>query len=788
MPIANVYIYRLKSSFLAACTLWLAIACDSGDAHRVKPLSVEDALSTSKAAELMPIAISPDSKWLAYTVKNNRLSARVDLEGWAKTGLRDVFTGTGIRILNMDTGESRDLTADKNNSFFPVWSPDGRYLAFLSDGDRSGQVKLWIWDTSQKATRKVCDLRIRQFGQIEWMPDSRSMIVPVLPANLSLEDYVQNFAGGTRSPNDARSEEGTPGSTVILYQSNGVGPEEKSERASDPWNLDLWLRDLALVDVASGKATTIVGGRRVGTFLVSPDGLRVAYTIPKRFEEVGSQQVLFDLVTITVASRAERVVASEVRLGFDGSQFSWSPDGLHLAYRAYGTAERVKDCFVSDIEGGNARNVTTLASNQLWPTSGIPLWDRKAGNIYFIGNGALWRASIDHNKAVEVARLPSRQIVQLISQSGDLLWTPDAGESTIVVTHNDLDKQDGFYKIDLASGRGNKFLEKSQCYTCANVGEGRFTTVSRDGKHVVYFVEDTQHDSDLWINDDQFQNARQLTHLNPQFDAGSMGSARLINWLSDDGERLHGALLLPTEYKETKRYPLIVWVYGGSLLSNRLNHFGSAGSGPFNMQLFATRGYAVFFPDAPQHLGTPMADLARTVLPGINKLIEMGIADPEKLGLMGQSYGGYSALCLIVQTKRFRAAIVADGYGDLVGHYGAMDKSGFAFGIQSEEQGQGLMGGPPWQFSNRYTENSPIFYLDKVDTPLLLVHGSEDTTVSPFLGDEMFVALRRLGRQVEYAKYEAEGHSQLYWKHANQVDLSNRMIAWFDKYLSEPSR
>jgi dipeptidyl aminopeptidase/acylaminoacyl peptidase len=778
---------KLILSFLAGA-LWLAATGDSAHAQDVKPLSVEDALSTSKAAELVPIGISPDSKWLAYTVKNNRLSAKVDLEAWAKTGLRDVFTGTDIRILNTETGASRVLTTDKNNSFFPVWSPDGRYLAFLSDGDGSGQVKLWIWDTAQNATRKVCDLRIRQFGQIEWMPDGRSMIVPVLPVNLSLEDYVQDFAGGTRSLNGVGSEERTPGSTVILHRSNGVGPLEKSGRSSDPWNLDFWLRDLALVDVASGKASTIVRGRRVATFGISPDGLRVAYTIPKRFEEAGSQQILFDLVTVTVASRVEQVAASEIRLGFDGSQFSWSPDGRHLAYRAYGVAENAKDCFVIDIERGKTRNVTTLASNHQWPTSGIPLWDRKAKNIYFISNGALWRASIDHSRASEVARLPFREIVQMSSQSGSLLWTPGAGESTIVVAHDDVKKQDGFYRINLASGQSVRLLEKSQCYTCSNVGEGRFTTVGQDGEHVAYFAEDAQHDSDLWINDAQFQNPRRLTHLNPQFDNYKMGSARLIDWLGDDGECLHGALLLPADYQESRRYPLIVWVYGGSSLSDRFSRFGFQGSGPFNMQLFATRGYAVFFPDAPQHLGTPMADLARSVLPGINKAIDMGIADSERVGVIGQSYGGYSALCLVVQTKRFKAAIVADGYGDLVGHYGGMQKNGSAFGVQSEEQGQGLIGGPLWQFRDRYVENSPLFYLDRSETPLLIVHGSNDTTVPSFLGDEMFVALRRLGRHVEYAKYEGEGHSQPYWSYPNQVDFSNRMIAWFDKYLREPPR
>jgi dipeptidyl aminopeptidase/acylaminoacyl peptidase len=299
----------------------------------------------------------------------------------------------------------------------------------------------------------------------------------------------------------------------------------------------------------------------------------------------------------------------------------------------------------------------------------------------------------------------------------------------------------------------------------------------------VYYAEDAGHGSDLCVSDAAFQNPRRLTHLNAKMDKYEMGSARLVNWLSDDGERLQGALLLPVGYQEGKRYPLIVWVNGGSLLSNRFGHFGFESSGVFNMQLFATRGFAVLFPDSPQHLGTPSLDLAKTVLPGLNRVIEMGIADPDRLGLMGHSNGGYSTLALICQTKRFKAAIEMDGKGDLIGRYGAMDGSGAALGTSNLENGESGLGGTPWQVRDKYIENSPVFYLDRVETPLLIIHGSGDHTVPPFLGDEVFVGLRRLGKRVEYAKYQGEEHSPLRWSYADQVDLCNRMITWFEKYL-----
>jgi len=171
-------------------------------------------------------------------------------------------------------------------------------------------------------------------------------------------------------------------------------------------------------------------------------------------------------------------------------------------------------------------------------------------------------------------------------------------------------------------------------------------------------------------------------------------------------------------------------------------------------------------------------------LPGVNKAIELGIADPNRLAVMGHSYGGYTTLSLIVQTSRFKAAISIDGESDLIGSYGEMQDDASAYGVAIAEHGQGAMGGTPWERRESYIENSPFFYFDRIHTPLLIVQGSTDKEVAPFLGDQVFVALRRLGKEAVYAKYGGEGHSPSQeWSYENQVDLSYRMIHWLDKHL-----
>jgi dipeptidyl aminopeptidase/acylaminoacyl peptidase len=319
------------------------------------------------------------------------------------------------------------------------------------------------------------------------------------------------------------------------------------------------------------------------------------------------------------------------------------------------------------------------------------------------------------------------------------------------------DKQSGetgFYAINLVNGETRQLYASGSCFSCFRASV--LTAVSGEGSELAFFAGDARNDVNLWLTDATFKHPRPLTRINPEFEKYSMGTARLVEWLSLDGAKLKGALLLPSNYQACKRYPLIVKVYGGQNGSLTLGVFGLE-NGVTNLQLLATRGYAVLFPDAPTRLGTPMADLAKAILPGINKVIEMGIADPERVGLIGHSFGGYSTLALLVQTGRFKAAVESSGHGDMIASFGELAEDGSTYGVAIAEGGQGRMGGTPWEFRSRYIENSPLFYLDRIETPLLMIHGGVDSAVDPFLAGEVFVGLRRLGRTVQLAKYRGEG-------------------------------
>lgn len=241
-------------------------------------------------------------------------------------------------------------------------------------------------------------------------------------------------------------------------------------------------------------------------------------------------------------------------------------------------------------------------------------------------------------------------------------------------------------------------------------------------------------------------------------------------------------MLLPPGWQQGERVAALVEVYGGSMDSERLHTF-NGGEGVIHPQLLAASGYAVLYPDMPLEDQEPLRQLPGLVLPAVQRLIELGLADPERIGVLGNSYGGYCTLGLLVQTDRFRAAVANAGFYDLPSVYVTMEVDGTSRWLGWAESGQGRMGGSLWERRAAYIENSPLFFLDRVTTPVLLTCGLEDE-VPPAQSAGAYMALKRLGKRVELRQYVGEGHWTGMWSDRSYRDIYARVLRWFDVHLN----
>lgn len=193
-----------------------------------------------------------------------------------------------------------------------------------------------------------------------------------------------------------------------------------------------------------------------------------------------------------------------------------------------------------------------------------------------------------------------------------------------------------------------------------------------EGRRLLHVAQSSSRDQDLWTFDLDTKQMQRVSTINPAFENRVFGVTRLVEFRSHDNQPLQATLLLPAGYEPSKRYPMVVWVYASNSVAAAasLNRFGMIGTSSYNLQVLSTRGYAVLWPDIPTKKGTPVQDLMKAVMPAIDRVIDMGIADPDRLAVTGQSNGGYSTLALITQSRRFKAAVMNAGFGDLTAFHG----------------------------------------------------------------------------------------------------------------------
>jgi hypothetical protein len=310
-----------------------------------------------------------------------------------------------------------------------------------------------------------------------------------------------------------------------------------------------------------------------------------------------------------------------------------------------------------------------------------------------------------------------------------------------------------------------------------------FRAMAKGNNSIIYTIEDFDQFPDLWFKKNPFNkndSTWRLTDINPQMKDFYWGTTEKIEWKDSQGNNLQGFIMKPENFDPKKKYPVIIHFY--EKFSDYMHTFQRpAINHRPNPVIYLNDDYVMFYPDIVFKVGYPGFSSEDALITGSKKLIEMGIADPNAIGLQGHSWSGYQTAFIITQTDFFKAASAGAPVSNMTSAYsGIRLGSGLARQFQYEKQ-QSRIGGNLWDSLDNYIKNSPVFAAPKVNTPLLIEFGDIDDAVPWQQGIELYLAFRRLNKPVFMLEYEKEPH--ILRKYYNKVDYAIKMKQFFDHYL-----
>lgn len=349
----------------------------------------------------------------------------------------------------------------------------------------------------------------------------------------------------------------------------------------------------------------------------------------------------------------------------------------------------------------------------------------------------------------------------------------------LLTMYHDWNKNYGFYQARIGREGVSRILEEDKKYS--------ITALAENDDAILFTQETYTEYPNLWVaSDRRFRNPVQVTHLHEDLtDKFAWGHAELVEWLNMDGKTVQGVLIYPGDYDPDERYPVFIYYY--ERFSQRLHDFNKPVTNHRpNIAQYTSDGYAVFLPDIWFDVPIPGYSATKNLVPGVKKLVEMGVADPDAIGLHGHSWSGYMTAHVVTQTDIFAAAVAGAPVSNMISAYGGIRwGSGLARQFQYE-QTQSRLGVSLWENPTPYIENSPLFYADRINTPLLFQHGDADEAVPWYQSIELYLAMRRLGKESVFLHYYDEPHHLR--KFANRLDYAIKMKEYMDHYLKgEPA-
>ena len=622
-------------------------------------------------------SVSPDGSRVVYTVNEAVMTPE-----------KSEFVSQ-IWMANIATKQNVQLTFGEKTSTNPKWSPDGKWIAFLSNR-KDNRNNLYRLNIDGGEAEPLTELKTN-ISDYNWSPDGR-------------------FIAYTMS--DPKTED-----------------EEKNDKGRN---------DFRWVD----------------------ENLKMSrlYVIPVEKDTNGKRE-------------ARKLTTGNYNVG----EFDWSPDGSHIAF-SHSKTPNANDWTTADVSIVDVAttNVTPLANTPAAEDSPLYSPDGKSIAMLVTDNPPRWAQAGTIQIFPANGGQPKTLAGTFDGQPDIAGWSAD-GKKIYFAEAKGTGTQ--LYAVDVAANRIDSIKHDPAVFGAISV--------NRSGTTWSFVRQSPDTPGDVYVSSVNDFAPVQISHANADLKLPAIGRTEVVRWKSKDGKDIEGLLTYPVGYQQGQRVPLILNVHGGPTGVFQQTFIG--GRGVYPLATFAARGYAILRvnPRGSSGYGTDfrranMKDWGgadyQDLMSGVDKVIEMGVADPERLGVMGWSYGGYMTTWIVTQTKRFKAASAGAPVTNLMSFNGTADIPAFV---------PDYFGGQFWEALDLYQKHSPIFNVKGVTTPTMIEQGDADVRVPISQGYEFYNALKVQGVPTRMLVLPRQPHGPNEPK--MQLAAMNANLEWFDKYIGAKS-
>ena len=463
----------------------------------------------------------------------------------------------------------------------------------------------------------------------------------------------------------------------------------------------------------------------------------------------------------------------------------FSPDGRYFLYQKIAVRDTM--LYVYDVEMNTNINLLEAAPIQFTntehpyphesPIFGVAGWTKDGNHVILNHKYDLWLLELDGSQAENITDGLGEQenITFRYETLNDDEEYIDTSRKLLLSAFGERTKKNGFYELSIGDTPEPLLFEDA---SFGNVEK------ARDANRVILTRQTFVDFPDYYQTNSEFSDLEKITDANPQQKEYAWGERVLVDYENSRGVKLQGTLTLPANYEPGKKYPMIVYFY--EKMSDRHHQYSMPvyDDRP-HMSTYASNGYLVLMPDNVFEFGRPGTSSLDCITSATQKVIDLGYADPEQIGLQGHSWGGYQSSFILTQTDMFATVVTGAPPTNLTSFYNNIYGSSGTNHHGIMEIGQVRMGRDvtPWSHREAYQRENPMFHAPDIKTPFMILHGTDDGAVDWMQGLEFYNAARRLDKEVVLLSYPGEGHHL--GREANQKDFQIRMKQWFDHYVKK---